>query len=105
MRKSDEMPAGRKAMIGGFAILAVAILGWSIFRSVNSNTNIVNPPTAEDLQRSMQDADKQIEEVMRNPNMNERQKQQVIGIIRGGRGRLEAQYNKLKSGQKLTGPG
>jgi hypothetical protein len=99
------MPAGRKAMAAGFALLAVAVLGWSVFRSVNANTNIVNPPTADDLLKSMQSADKQIEEVTRNPNMNESQKQQVIGLIRGGRSRLEAQYNKLKSGQKLTGPG
>ena len=102
--KQQQVPPRKLAAIVGFTILALFLAGWSIFRAAKANDRTVLPPNAADLLKSIQNADKQIEEVQRNPNMDENTRQRVLGTLRGGRGRLEHQYNILKSGQKLTGP-
>ena len=103
-QKQQQIPPRKLAAVVGFTILALFLAGWSIFRAAKANDRTVQPPTAADLLKSMQNTDKQIEDAMRNPNMDEQTRQRVLGTLRGGRGRLERQYNTLKSGQKLTGP-
>ena len=105
MKKQNSIPPGKLAMI--VAVVAISLLAavWSAFRSIKANDRTVQPPTVADLEVSIQNADRQIQEIMNNRNMPEDARQRALGYARSGRGRLEAQYNKLKSGQKLTGPG
>ena len=105
MAKQTEKPRQKLALVLAILVLSLFIASWSIFRAAKANDATVQPPTADDILKSIQSADKQIEEIMRNPNMTEATRQRALGMLRGGRGRLEGQYNKLKSGQKLTGPG
>src|SRR5687768_13866336 len=102
MTQKQQVPPRKMAAIAGFTVLTLLLAGWSIFRAAKANDRTVQPPTAADLQKSIQQVDKQIEDVMKNPNMNEQTRQRVLGTLRGGRGRLEGQYNVMKSGKKLT---